>query len=81
MMLRVLNECVQQHRINEESRTIVPEVIKSMNQQDDDDMYEPKSVRDLKAMFNKPSKPHVPGQSMGRSILPVFTARVSFLVQ
>jgi len=42
---------------------VAAQVIKSMNQQDDDDTYEPKSVRDLKAMFNKPSKPPVPGQS------------------
>jgi len=42
---------------------VAAEVIKSMNQQDDDDTYEPKSVRDLKAMFNKPSKPPVPGQT------------------
>jgi len=46
---------------------VAAQVIKSMNQQDDDDTYEPKSVRDLKAMFNKPSKPQVPaGQSKSR---------------
>jgi len=42
---------------------VAAQVIKSMNQQDDDDTYEPKSVREIKAMFNKPSKPPVPGQT------------------
>jgi len=42
---------------------VAVQVIKSMNQQDDDDdMYEPKSVREIKAMFNKPSKPAVPSE-------------------
>jgi len=39
-----------------------PQVIKSMNQQDDDDIYEQKSVRQIKAMFNRPSKPPAAGQ-------------------
>ena len=47
---------------------VAAQVIKSMNQQDDDDSYEAKSVRDLKAMFNKPSKPPVPGQSKAYSV-------------
>ena len=43
---------------------IAPQVIKSMYQQDnEDDTYEPKSVREIKAMFNKPSKPPVPSKS------------------
>jgi len=40
---------------------VAAQVIKSINQQEDDDTYEPKSVRDLKAMFNKPSKPPARG--------------------
>jgi len=59
---------VEQHGHDEESRMVAAQVIKSMNQQDDDDSYEAKSVRDLKAMFNKPSKPPVPGQSKAYSV-------------
>jgi len=42
---------------------VAAQVIKSMNQQDDEDAYEPKSVRQIKDMFNKPSKPPVPGRT------------------
>jgi len=45
---------------------VTAQVIKSMNQQDDDDTYEPKSVREIKAMFNKPSKPVVLGKMKSR---------------
>jgi len=40
-----------------------------MSQQDDDDAYEPKSVREIKAMFNKPSKPPVPGQRKSQAVI------------
>jgi len=46
---------------------VAAQVIKSMNQQDDDDTYEPKSVREIKAMFNKPSKPPAPGETKSRN--------------
>lgn len=58
------------HGVSEESRVVAAQVIKSMNQQDDDDTYEPKSVREIKAMFNKPSRPPVPGQPQRSSNKP-----------
>jgi len=47
---------------------VAPQVIKSMNQEEDD-TYEQKSVREIKAMFNKPSKPPVPGPTNSYSLL------------
>ena len=69
------NTCAKfglQHGVSEESRVVTAQVIKSMNQQEDEDTYEPKSVREIKAMFNKPSKPVVPGKMKLRQSVPIY---------
>jgi hypothetical protein len=47
---------------SDENRTTPAQSGYPAGQQEDEDTYEPKSVREIKAMFNKPAKPPVVGQ-------------------